>query len=365
MEEKAGSKTMLTQIEIKGFKSIREAKLDIRDLNLLIGANGAGKSNLVAVFGLLSELAQGRLQFAVAKSRGAAALLHRGPKQTPRMQFGFTLGSSQYQAILEYLSDDSFTFVQESIATAGHVDKSIFAGGQRESTFNQAASDHEAWEQIVATIRSWRVYHIHDTSTEATVKRKGPIDDNESLRTDASNLAAFLYRLKMRENDAYRRIVAAIQQVAPFFADFRLSPDRLHPDQIQLEWTERDSDAYFNAHAFSDGTLRFICLATLLQQPELPSLILIDEPELGLHPYAITQLAALLKSASTRAQVLVATQSVTLMNQFEPDDVIVVDRKDGSSTFRHIGAKEIDAWKDSYALGELWEKNVLGGRPQR
>jgi len=197
------------------------------------------------------------------------------------------------------------------------------------------------------------------------VKRKGAIDDNASLRPDASNLAAFLYRLKENENDAYRRIVAAIQQVTPFFADFRLGPDRLRPEQIQLEWTERDSDAYCNAHAFSDGTLRFICLATLLLQPVLPSLILIDEPELGLHPYAIAQLAALFKSASTRTQVLVATQSVTLMNQFEPSDVVVVDRKDGQSTFRRIDDKEIDAWKDSYALGELWEKNVLGGRPQR
>jgi len=238
-------------------------------------------------------------------------------------------------------------------------------GGHKESALQERATDDPIARHVLEDLRSWRVYHFHDTRHHARVKGKGALDDNATLRSDASNLAAFLYRLREKERDAYRRIVAAIQQVAPFFSDFQLSPDRLQPDLIQLEWAERDFDAYFNAHDFSDGTLRFICLATLLLQPELPSLILIDEPELGLHPYAIAQLASLLKSAAARTQVLVATQSVTLMNQFEPADVVVVDRKDGQSIFRRIDEEEIDAWKDSYALGELWEKSVLGGRPQR
>jgi predicted ATPase len=214
-------------------------------------------------------------------------------------------------------------------------------------------------------MQSWTIYHFHDTSDEAAIKRKGKVDDNDTLRPDAANLAAFLYRLQKTQADSYKRIVAAIRLVAPFFHDFRLRPDRLRKDEIQLEWTQRDSDAYFNAHALSDGTLRFICLATLLLQPEPPSLILIDEPELGLHPYAIVQLAGLFRSAATRTQILVATQSVTLLNQFEPDNVIIVDRSEGQSTFRRINAKEVEAWTDAYALGELWEKAVLGGRPTR
>ena len=360
---------MLSQIEIKGFKSIREAKFDLRKLNVLIGANGAGKSNLVAVFGLLNQMVEGRLQPTVTKLGGAATLLHGGPKHTDWIELGFTFGKYGYHATLVYAQDDSLFFGNEDI-TFGvdwtrHPVGMPLGGWNKESTLGKTARESPEARQVLEDLRSWRVYHFHDTSAEAAVKRKGAIDDNENLRPDASNLAAFLYRLKEKENDAYRRIVAAVQQVAPFFSDFRLSPDRLRPDQIQLEWTERDSDAYFNAHAFSDGTLRFICLATLLLQPELPSLVLIDEPELGLHPYAIGQLAALFKSAATRTQVLVATQSVTLMNQFEPADVLVVDREDGQSTFRRIDEKEIDAWKDSYALGELWEKNVLGGRPQR
>jgi predicted ATPase len=104
-------------------------------------------------------------------------------------------------------------------------------------------------------------------------------------------------------------------------------------------------------------------LATLLLQPELPAVVLLDEPELGLHPAAITLLADLLSSASNRTQVMVATQSVTLVNQFDPEQVWAVDRADSQSVFRHLGGSDMSAWLDDYALGELWEKNVLGARP--
>jgi len=162
---------------------------------------------------------------------------------------------------------------------------------------------------------------------------------------------------------AFRSIEDAIRMVAPFFGRFNLHSDRLNPTKIRLEWQEKGSDTYFDAHAFSDGTLRVISLATLLLQPELPTIVLIDEPELGLHPYAITVLAGLLRAASTRTQLLVSTQSVTLVNQLSPEEIVVVDRKDGESTFRRLREEEIAGWIDDYSLGELWEKNVLGGRP--
>ena len=207
------------------------------------------------------------------------------------------------------------------------------------------------------------MYHFHDTSSAAKVKLTGDIGDNESLRSDASNLAAFLFLLKAKHPDSYRRIVSTVRLAAPFFDDFRLRPSPFNEQKIQLEWSEKNSDAYFNAHALSDGTLRFICLATLLLQPELPSLIIIDEPELGLHPYAIQLLAGLVRSASHKAQVILSTQSVTLVNQFTPEELIVVDRKDGASELRRLSAKDLESWLESYSLGELWEKNVLGGRP--
>ena len=180
-------------------------------------------------------------------------------------------------------------------------------------------------------LETYRLYHFHDTSDSAPVKSAGPVDDNRFLRPDASNLAAFLHLLQKQSPDHFRNIEDAVRQIAPFFERFNLEPSRLAPDKIRLEWKEKGSDAYFNATSISDGTLRFICLATLLLQPNLPAVVLLDEPELGLHPAAVSLLADLMSSATTRTQVLVATQSVTLVNQFEPEQVWTVDRIDGQT----------------------------------
>src|SRR5580698_4908813 len=158
----------------------------------------------------------------------------------------------------------------------------------------------------------------------------------------------------------FENIQDTLRQIAPFFQEFRLAPSKLNESKIRLEWKEKGSDAYFDASSLSDGTLRFICLATLLLQPELPTVVLLDEPELGLHPAAVTLLADLLKSAATRTQVIVATQSVTLVNQFDPEQVWAVDRESNQSVFRHLAGADMSSRLENYALGELWEKNVLG-----
>lgn len=238
-----------------------------------------------------------------------------------------------------------------------------YGGGYIESAFVHDALHEPDNRRVLERLQGWRVYHFHDTSASAKVKQTGDIGDNEALRPDASNLAALLFLLRTKSPESYRRIVSTIRLVAPFFDDFRLRPSPFNEQKIQLEWSERNSEAYFNAHALSDGTLRFICLATLLLQPHLPSLILIDEPELGLHPYAIQVLAGLVRSASEKTQVILSTQSVSLVNQFEPEDLVVVDRSNGASVFRRLSAEDTKGWLEGYSLGELWEKNVFGGRP--
>jgi len=360
----------LDRMVLKGWKSIREMNLELRDLNILIGANGSGKSNLVGAFGILNQIVEGRLQATVARSGGAATLLHHGPKHTRQIVFDLGFGANGYRAYLEYAEGDRLFFEREE---ATFHDASKYArpfieglgSGTLESGLADVATRRRVAAHVLRALRSWRVHHFHDTTSTASVKQKQPLGDNDVLRADASNLAPFLLKMRQVHPGAYQMVVAAIRLVAPFFQDFVLRPDPAKPDVIQLEWTEVGSDAYFNAHSLSDGTLRFICLATLLLQPVPPALVLVDEPELGLHPFAITQLAAMLKTAATRTQVLVATQSVTLMNQFDPEDVIVVDRSDGQSTFRRIPPEEVESWMEDYALGEIWEKNVLGGRPQR
>ncbi len=190
------------------------------------------------------------------------------------------------------------------------------------------------------------------------------LHDNRFLREDGSNLASFLYLLRERHIASYRLIRSTIRQVAPFFDDFTLKPLELNPDTIRLEWRHRNSDAYFDVSSLSDGTLRFMALTTLLLQPVKlrPEIILLDEPELGLHPYAIAMLAAMMRSASTETQIVAATQSPTLLDHFEPEDVLVAERVGGETRLNRLEAEPLREWLEDYSLGQLWEKNHFGGR---
>lgn len=218
---------------------------------------------------------------------------------------------------------------------------------------------------IVPTMQQWGVYHFHDTSDSAYVKQAHGINDNAYLRPDARNLASFLYFLRDSHPASYQKIVKTIRLVAPFFGDFNLRPSPQNKDVIELEWFERGQDIPFKAHLLSDGTLRFICLATVFLQPDtlLPETILVDEPELGLHPYAITVLASLMRASSK--QVIVSTQSVELLNEFDANDVIIVDRNEGKSSLHRLKQRDLETWLKDYSLGELWKKNIVGGRPSR
>jgi len=212
---------------------------------------------------------------------------------------------------------------------------------------------------------SWRLFHFHDTSSTSPMKRSADVGDNRFLRPDGANLAAYLYFLRRKHSDAYKLILGAVRLVAPFLKDFRLEPLRLDENKVRLEWVHEDSDVSFDASALSDGTIRFVGVATLLLQPaELrPTVILIDEPELGLHPYAITLLASLMKQASARSQLIVATQSPLLLDHFEPEDVLVADLKDGATQLTRLDSQELGEWLSDFSLGQLWEKNQFGGRP--
>ena len=359
------------KLRIQGFRSIRDQELELSALNVFIGGNGAGKSNLVEVFHFIRQIYKQRLQTYTGKAGGASAILHFGPKRTSGLflEIGFELArgkTADYAIKLLPTDEDRFVFETESLGVkpgvAGRELNPEGWLGHKEALISR--SDLPLARQVMEALAGFRLYHFHDTGPSAPVKQTCDVEDNRVLREDAANLAAFLYRLKIREPDHFQNIEDMVRQVAPFFGAFRLEPSALNPDKIRLEWEEQGSDSYFNTSMLSDGTLRFICLATLLLQPDLPSLVLIDEPELGLHPAAINVLSALLQSAATRTQLIVATQSVTLINRLTPDQVWVVDRGDeGESEFRHLKGDDMSSWLEDYSLGDLWEKNILGGRP--
>ena len=223
--------------------------------------------------------------------------------------------------------------------------------------------DQPIAKHCYASISAWKVFHFHDTSDTALVKRKGELQDSKYLRPDASNLAAYLYLLKHRHGETYNEIRKTVQLAIPFFDDFVLEPQEVRPDEhmIQLLWQQKDSDYPFLPSQLSDGSLRFVCLVTALLQPDPPATIIFDEPELGLHPYAIHLLGSLLRAASKRMQIIVATQSSLLLDEFDVDDLIVVELQNGVSAFKRLEEEKFEEWLKDFSVGELWFKNVLGG----
>ncbi|MEI7867944.1 MAG: AAA family ATPase [Candidatus Methylumidiphilus sp.] len=366
--------TAVSSLTIVGYKSIRDlSDFKLNDLNVLIGANGAGKSNLISLFRLLNEMYEQNLQVYVQTQGGPDALLHFGRNTTEQLHAEFYFGLNGYQFDLIPTADNRLIFKTECTwfgggsffkPIKGNYSR-IIGSGNSESKLK--TSDDTYAEYIRPAISRWLVYHFHDASDTAKVKQKHPANDNLSLKTDAANLAAYLLMLRKKHEAEYQRIVDAIRLVAPFFGDFvhRLG----EPDYVELEWTQRGKpDTPFKAHILSDGTLRFICLATLLLQPVelIPDTILIDEPELGLHPYAISVLADIFKQVSSGwypRQLIVSTQSVELVNELSPEDVIVVDYEDDASIFRRFSQDELSGWLEEYSMGELWKCNILGGRP--
>ncbi len=357
--------SLVDHITIKGFKSIKSIEmLELRAINVVIGPNGAGKSNLLDVFSLLREIKNGRLQEYVATSGGAEKILHFGSKTTDLAEIhlssmdngpGFSIGLKPTESDSLFVSSEQvFGYSTGTpLPTAAPRSEAVVATKRRDSY------------PILEYLDGLRVYHFHDTSSSSPMKKTADINDNGYLRRDASNLAAFLYYLELMHPAEYNLIVRTVRRVAPFVDRFVLEPLRLNPNSIRLEWRHVGPDQYFDAASLSDGTLRFIAQATLLLQPISlrPSVILIDEPELGLHPYAITMLASLIKQAATVSQVIVTTQSPVLLDHFDAEDVLVTDRVDGGTTLTRLKAAPLDKWLDEYSLGQLWEKNELGGRP--
>ena len=366
----AEQRPFLERLQLSGYKSIRDAELEFTKLNVLIGANGVGKSNLVSFFSLLPAALDAKLDGYVGRYGGPNALLYFGAKQTSEIAVAATVrtaaGTGVLYQRLGFRAPDSLFYSSNHAGTLPGVDRvdemivdGLCAIIKKSGEGHPGSLVYQGLKDGVAT------YHLVDTSLSSPIRTEGYLEDNKRLNSNGSNLAAVLYRYKTNHEKVYRRIRSTVRKIVPSFDDFVLERRELNPRNILLNGRQLGRDYLFGPHQFSDGALRAIALTAIFLQPEeeLPNLIVVDEPELGLHPDAMIIISGLMRAASSHTQVLVATQSPTFLDQFAPEEVVVAESKDNASQYRRVSPGELADWLQQYSLGELWQKNVIGGGP--
>ena len=360
----------LKKLTILGFKSIKVLEnFEFADLNVFIGGNGAGKSNLIDFFRLLRAIIDGTLNKYIKDGGGISDFLFNGRKVTSEMKFQMYFGVRGYRFQIKPGPSEACSLTNEARYYLGrynwwNLGDSPDGSSMLVKEAKSNSRDSEYSIPVYNAILSWQIYHFHDTGKNAPMRHYEIIQDNKVLRFNASNIAPYLLRLRTKHPDVYSEILNSVRLVMPFFDDFLLDVAEFGEKQkINLSWKQKGSDYPMQPYHLSDGSLRFICLSTALLQPNPPSTIIIDEPELGLHPAAISILAELIQNASKRTQVIVATQSPALIDNFMVEDIIVVNRKDGASTFERLEEKDFNIWLETYSVGELWSKNVISGGP--
>lgn len=350
---------MLDKVEIRGFKSIRELSLDISPINILIGANGSGKSNFLSFFTFLKEIYKQNLQQFVALNGGTDRFLHKGNKVTTDIYASVKLGANSYSFSLKE-GVNGFIFTQEVLSYFNssqfdgylNIETLGFESSLKFNTKPRAKYIREYFDSIIK-------YHFHDTGSQSPFHKPSNIyTDKFILYEDGRNLAAFIYNIQQESPQEYNFILRTIQSVAPYFSDFFLQPDV--NGNVRLLWKSKYSSTIYSSNDLSDGTIRFIALTILFMQPNLPGTIIIDEPELGLHPFAISKLSGMIKSVSKkRTKVILATQSTDLISYFQPEDIITVDQIEGESVFKRLDSSLLEQWLDTSTIDDLWKRNII------
>jgi predicted ATPase len=346
----------LKKIAIEGYKSIAKAEVELRDLNVIVGANGSGKSNFLDVFKEVAKFNTPETNKVIIGIPDR--ILHHGRQITESLNLTLDFGSEEFHLVGIPEANELKLYSGLDMIKDGSTHWDGLLNDEKEVDFQKVFDKYK--KNLFSKLKT---YHFHDASEKSPAKRENDLHDNRYFRPDAANLAAYLYRLKVNHPHEFNRIQDCIRLVAPYFEHLILEPQEIKGGFIKLEWKQKGSDAYFDAYSLSDGTLRFICLATLLMQPEPPALILLDEPELGLHPFAITLLAEMLEDAAVKSQVILATQSVTLLNWMKLENIIVAEHDGQATSFKRLNEVALAPWLDEYSMGDLWEKNLIGGRP--
>ena len=371
MEQREPELARIKSVTIEGFRSLRSIQnLELPQLAVLIGGNGAGKSTLIRFFEMLSWMLKSKsLQEFVLRQGGGDDQFFMGARKTPRIHAELCLetasGLNDYRFDLAHLSaGDSVMVMNEAYRYSAHGIPTkakwteIAAVGKESSLLEQK---HKTAKTIVNLLRQCSTYQFHDTSPNAAIHNRWDITESFRLRSDGGNLAAVLLNLRSTDDKRYALIVKQIRRVLPAFKDFVLEQEA---GKVLLRWVGQQSDKVFGSHLTSDGSLRLFCLLTLLNMPpeRLPDVMLFDEPELGLHPHAVSLVAEMFKRLSKKRQIFLATQSPYLVDCFELENIIIASANQGETLLRNLPRAQYQAWlDDEYQLSDIWLKQVVGG----
>lgn len=365
----------IENLSIRGFKSIRTlSNFKPRTINVFIGQNGAGKSNFISFFKFLSNMmgGTGNLGDYVGRNGGASLFLFDGSETTAQLSASVNLitksGLNEFRFKLSHASGDAFIFTEEQFrytSQGSQTDRNWYdlGAGHKESALINAEATGKTQGAVKKLLQQLITYQFHNTTFSSPIRNnKADVENNWYLEEDGRNLSSVLHDLRMNEPAIYQKIIMVIRQIIPFFDDFVLTDQY---GKTYLKWRELDSPMTFVATQASDGMLRAMALVALLCLPanRLPAVMFLDEPELGLHPSAVKTICDLIVGASEHCQIFIATQDADMLNEFEPEDVVVVSREGRESAFRSLADEDLSAWAGAYSLSDLWHRNIIGGKP--
>jgi predicted ATPase len=383
-------------IQVQGFRRLRDFHLRLEPLNVMIGANGSGKTSLLEVFSLLAASASGGLKETIHNLGGVnlnlTASEYSDTSAAEEMRFGLEksvpgnaplkYSVSLRQAGANYqIPNESFTQHQDVTKPgphkhfdAGYGDVRYYDPAARklvipawehdpqESALSQVPKMYQAPEDFRKTLASSTHYHGLDVGSRAPVRLPQPMREAKLPGRDGEDLVSCLYWMREAGPDRFETIQDTIRAAFPGFERLNFPP--VAAGTLALTWKEKGMKHPFFMHQLSEGTLRFLWLVTLLYSPGLTGVTMIDEPEVSLHPELLSILADCLREASQRTQLIIATHADRLVRFLSPGDVVVMDvQEDGTTRATRAIDLNLDAWLDDYTLDQVWQHGTLGGRP--
>lgn len=351
------------RLSVDGFRRLCGVNIDFKDrpLCVMIGANGSGKTSVLEVMSLLAASAQGKLGDRISELGGIGAVLTAGRSE---MSFQLTAGSGagplQYDLSIE-TSGIGYSLKAEGLAHIGRGTITLRAKVVSETGLSDARSLLKPAADFRERLASSAYYHMLDVGPRSQVRLPQPMRPAKLPGKNGEDLVTCLYDMRETEPDAFETVEDSLRAAFPGFVQLTFPP--VAAGTLAMIWRDRNFPTGFYSHQLSEGMLRFLWLATLLQSSALPEVVLLDEPEVSLHPELLNLLAHQLREAAQRSQIIVATHSDRLVRFLKPEEVLVADlTEEGLAKLTWADSLDLEKWLDEYTLDEVWGIGRLGGR---